>query len=151
MWKKEPVFLTAFCYTCLHAWPLQITKEDVVRFQSDTARFNQKFMSEGPGTVGMDLDKGIMDVCVCMSVGMTVLILLSLWPASPGVKLLNQFRMELSVMESRRQELTNAEKLFDLPITRYPDMMEVDQQMRYLTQVLELYEAQRVSQVCACV
>ena len=68
---------------------------------------------------------------------------------SPGVKLLNQFRMELSVMESRRQELTNAEKLFDLPITRYPDMMEVDQQMRYLTLVLELYEAQRVSsQVC---
>ena len=48
-------------------------------------------------------------------------------------------------MESRRQELTNAEKLFDLPITRYPDMMEVDQQMRHLTLVLELYEAQRVS------
>lgn len=38
-----------------------------------------------------------------------------------------------------------AEKLFDLPITMYPDLVEVDKELKNLTKVYELYEAQRVS------
>ncbi len=72
-----------------------------------------------------------------------------------GVVLLKEFQQLFTEQESRRQELTMAEKLFDLPITMYSDLSEVDRELRNLTKVYELYEAQRVSHMtnvcCVCV
>ena len=48
-------------------------------------------------------------------------------------------------MEQHRQELSNAEKLFDLPITNYPGILEVDRDIRNISKVYELYAAQKVS------
>ena len=48
-------------------------------------------------------------------------------------------------MEKQRQELTNAEKLFDLPITMYPDMIEVDKELRNIGRIFEIYENQKAS------
>ena len=62
-----------------------------------------------------------------------------------GVVLLKDFQAQYAECEKQRQELTNAEKLFDLPITLYPDLIEVDRDLRNLAKVYELYEAQRVS------
>ncbi len=42
--------------------PLQITQDQVKTFSSEAAKFNEKFKSEGPASVGTDLDKGD---CVC--------------------------------------------------------------------------------------
>lgn len=64
---------------------------------------------------------------------------------SPGVKLLKEYQAEYAQFEQQRQELTNAEKLFDLPITLYSDLSEVDRELKNLAKVFELYEAQRVS------
>lgn len=61
-----------------------------------------------------------------------------------GVKLLKQFQVELGTLEKERQELCNAEKLFDLPITAYPGLVEVDREVGQFSKVLDLYEAQRV-------
>ena len=58
---------------------------------------------------------------------------------------LEEFQAEYARYESQRQELTSAEKLFDLPISLYPDLIEVDRDLRNMTKVYELYEAQRVS------
>ncbi len=63
---------------------------------------------------------------------------------------MKEFQKLYAEQESQRQELTMAEKLFDLPITMYPDLVEVDSVLRNLTKVYELYEAQRVSLV-ACI
>ena len=75
--------------------------------------------------------------------------------ACAGVVLLKEFQQLFTEQESRRQELTMAEKLFDLPITMYSDLSEVDKELRNLTKVYELYEAQRVSHMtnvcCVCV
>ena len=60
------------------------------------------------------------------------------------MKLLKQFQVELAVLEKERQELCNAEKLFDLPITAYPGLVEVDREVGQFSKVLDLYEAQRV-------
>ena len=65
---------------------------------------------------------------------------------SPGVKLLKEFQAEYAKYEKQRQELTNAEKLFDLPITLYPGLVEVDKELKNITRVYDLYEAQRVRQ-----
>lgn len=63
---------------------------------------------------------------------------------SPGVKLLKEFQAEYAKYEKQRQELTNAEKLFDLPITLYPGLVEVDKELKNIARVYDLYEAQRV-------
>ena len=47
--------------------------------------------------------------------------------------------------ENQRQELTNAEKLFDLPITLYPGLVEVDKELKNMAKIYDLYESQRVS------
>lgn len=46
--------------------------------------------------------------------------------------------------ERSRQELANAEKLFDLPITVYPELLQVQKEMSGLKMVYELYGGLKV-------
>ena len=66
--------------------------------------------------------------------------------AFKGVKRLKKFQEEFAELEKERQELVNAEKLFDLPITLYSDLIAVDNNLQGMAKVFELYEAQRVVQ-----
>ena len=52
------------------------------------------------------------------------------------------YKEEVAKLESERQELANAEKLFDLPITMYPELLQVQKEMNGLTQIYALYEEQ---------
>lgn len=61
---------------------------------------------------------------------------------------MKSFRQEVADLETVRQELANAEKLFDLPITMYPDLLEVQKQMKGLEMIYSLYEEQLVSINC---
>ena len=54
------------------------------------------------------------------------------------------FQSQYAEMEKQRQELTNAEKLFDLTITMYPAMLEIDKELKNVTKVFGIYEAQKV-------
>ena len=49
------------------------------------------------------------------------------------------------IHEKNRQELANAEKLFDLPITMYPELLKVQKEMSSLKAIYELYEGLKVS------
>ena len=62
-----------------------------------------------------------------------------------GVALLKEYQARYSEFEAQRGELTNAEKLFDLSITGYPHLVEVEKELKNSALVFELYEAQRVS------
>ena len=62
-----------------------------------------------------------------------------------GVELLKQFKEEFVKFEKERQELTNAEKLFDLPLTMYPDMLQIEKELRGSEQIYSIYEKQKVS------
>ena len=46
--------------------------------------------------------------------------------------------------EKDRQELANAEKLFDLPITMYPELLQVQKEMTGLDKIYEIYKQQKV-------
>lgn len=61
-----------------------------------------------------------------------------------GVELLATFERELIKHEKNRQELANAEKLFDLPITMYPELIKVQKEMSGLKQIYELYQDLKV-------
>lgn len=94
----------------------EITCEQVVQFAKDVEGFYDRFQSEGPGTVGSDLDK--------------------------GVELLANMLKEMVEFEKERQELANAEKLFDLPITIYPQLQDIQKELSGMEQVFKLYQDQ---------
>lgn len=57
---------------------------------------------------------------------------------------MGSYETELAKIESGRQELANAEKLFDLPITMYPELLNVQREMHGLRQIYEIHKAQKV-------
>ncbi|XP_074916070.1 dynein axonemal heavy chain 10 [Chelonoidis abingdonii] len=97
----------------------EITREQIGDYSSQIADFFHRFSTEGPGAVGENLDKGL--------------------------ELLDIFDKELEKHEKNRQELANAEKLFDLPITMYPDLLKVQKDMKGLKQIYEIYKLQRAA------
>ena len=61
------------------------------------------------------------------------------------MELLKEFKKEVEKFEAERQELGNAEKLFDLPITVYPELFQITKDMKGLEQIYQIYEEQKVS------
>lgn len=70
--------------------------------------------------------------------------LLCVCTSSPGMELLGSFEKELARHERNRQELANAEKLFDLPITMYPELIKVQKEMSGLRMIYDLYDGLKV-------
>ncbi|XP_030074215.1 dynein axonemal heavy chain 10 [Microcaecilia unicolor] len=97
----------------------QITKEQIRDYQKLLEEFATRFRSEGPGAVGNNLDKGL--------------------------EILQVFETELAEHEKSRQELANAEKLFDLPITMYSDLLLVQHEMKGLRQIYDIYSKQKLA------
>ncbi len=60
---------------------------------------------------------------------------------------MKQYKQEVDKLETDRQELANAEKLFDLPITMYPELLYVQKEMKGLDQIYTIYEEQKVCDV----
>lgn len=48
-------------------------------------------------------------------------------------------------LEKVHQELGSVEKLFDLPVRVYPDLIKAQNDLKGLKQIYEIYELQRVS------
>ncbi|XP_076452214.1 dynein axonemal heavy chain 10-like [Babylonia areolata] len=97
----------------------QTAQEQIAQFQIDLQEFADRFKLQGPGSVGCDLDKGL--------------------------DMMKKYTEELDFMEQKRQDYTNAEKLFELPITRYPQLMKVQKEMNALEAIYNLYNAQKVA------
>lgn len=66
-----------------------------------------------------------------------------------GVELLKQFKEDVERFEVQRQELSNAEQLFDLPITVYPELIQVQKELKGQEQIYTIYEEQKVL-LCCC-
>ncbi len=98
-----------------------ITGDQISDFGVKLNIFAEKFALNGPGSVGNDLDTGL--------------------------KLLKTFRDELKKLEDAKQELTNAERLFNLPISSYSALVQVQKEMRGLEELYKLYDDQRKSRL----
>ncbi|XP_009868408.1 PREDICTED: dynein heavy chain 10, axonemal, partial [Apaloderma vittatum] len=94
----------------------EVTLQQVEDYSKEIETFFHKFLAEGPGAVGEDLDKGL--------------------------ELLANFEKELEKLE-KIQELGSAEKLFGLPVTVYPDLIKAQNDMKALKQIYEIYKLQR--------
>ncbi|KAI4568749.1 hypothetical protein MJG53_014367 [Ovis ammon polii x Ovis aries] len=97
----------------------ELTRGEILNYRQQIEDFAKRFYREGPGSVGENLDR--------------------------GVELLATFDKELMKHEKNRQELANAEKLFDLPITMYPELLKVQKEMSGLKVIYELYEGLKIA------
>ncbi|CAM9556184.1 unnamed protein product [Bubo scandiacus] len=97
----------------------KITEQQIEDYSKELEDFFHKFMTEGPGAVGEDLDKGL--------------------------ELMAIFEKEMEKLEKIHQELGSLEKLFDLPVTVYPDLIKAQNDMKGLKQIYEIQELQSVT------
>lgn len=58
--------------------------------------------------------------------------------------IMGTYEADLAKIEVSRQELAIAEKLFDLPITMYPELLNIRQEMSGLRQIYKIYKEQEV-------
>ena len=93
-----------------------ITLQQIREFGEELIQFYNRFCSEGPGATAQDLEKGMDQM--------------------------KSYRNELTKYENIQKDLADAEKLFDLPITLYPELLQVQKEMNGLTQIYALYEEQ---------
>uniref|UniRef100_A0A8C4UNG2 Dynein axonemal heavy chain 10 n=1 Tax=Falco tinnunculus TaxID=100819 RepID=A0A8C4UNG2_FALTI len=92
----------------------KVTQQQIEDYSKEVEAFAHKFMTEGPGAVGENLDKGL--------------------------ELLAIFEKEVENLEKIHQELRSVEKLFDLPVTVYPDLMKAQDDVKGLKQIYDIYE-----------
>ncbi|XP_047141246.1 dynein axonemal heavy chain 10 isoform X1 [Hydra vulgaris] len=98
----------------------KLTLQQVGEFSAQVKDFRKLFEIEGPGTVGNDLDQGII--------------------------ILKQFKEKFFKLNHERQELLNAEKLFGLPITMYSEMQTTEKELKNLDMILSVYERVKIAQ-----
>ncbi|XP_068610937.1 dynein axonemal heavy chain 10 [Brachionichthys hirsutus] len=95
------------------------TEKKIEDFQQQVLIFAESFSMHGPGTVGDDLDKGLT--------------------------LMKKYEADLSKLAAEHQYLSNAERLFDLPVTPYSDFMGIKKSMEGMKQIYEIYKTQKAA------
>ncbi|KAI5616269.1 dynein heavy chain 10, axonemal [Silurus asotus] len=99
----------------------KITMEQTEQYKQDLSIFAESFSIHGPGAVGDNLEKGLM--------------------------IMSTYEADLAKVEASRQDLANAEKLFDLSITMYPELLKIQQEMKGLREIYKIYMEQKAAKV----
>ena len=87
----------------------ETTRKQVTDFLAFTEELLERFKSSGPGLPTIELPVGL--------------------------DLLKEYQLELEGATKTREQLVLAEKLFDMPITSYPMLSQVEAEVKKLTQV----------------
>ncbi|XP_031712248.1 dynein heavy chain 10, axonemal [Anarrhichthys ocellatus] len=95
----------------------QTTKEKIEEFKQELSVFAESFNMHGPGAVGDDLEKGLT--------------------------IMETYEADLAKIVAGRHELANVEKLLDLPVTVYPVVVSIQNEMKGLRQIYDVYKAQK--------
>ncbi|XP_069945849.1 dynein axonemal heavy chain 10-like isoform X2 [Cherax quadricarinatus] len=101
----------------VQAFFLSNTKKKVAEFRETVKHFHDKFVTQGPGAVGDNLDK--------------------------GVELLKEYSDEVLVFLKQRQELDEEEDIFDLAATQYPGLDNAILVLNQLKDVFNIYQQLR--------
>ncbi|PNF33091.1 Dynein heavy chain 10, axonemal [Cryptotermes secundus] len=97
----------------------KLTVEEIEEFLKIIADFVVRFEEEGPGSVGQDLDSGLLRM--------------------------DEYRPLLLKLEEKRLDLVNAEMLFDLPLTDYSSFIKCKTDMEGFEEIYKLYKEQKAA------
>nr|CAH8856482.1 unnamed protein product [Trichobilharzia regenti] len=95
----------------------KITLEDIENFNKLVVDFETRFKEFGPATMLNDLDA--------------------------AVAVAKEYHVQLNEIEANRKELASAEKLFNLPLTQYPQIINIQKELSGLDQLFNIYLKQK--------
>lgn len=61
-----------------------------------------------------------------------------------GLAIMGKYKADLAKIVAGQQEITNAEKLLDLSVTTFPEVLNIKNDMNGLRQIYDIYKAQQV-------
>ena len=125
---------------------LNKTQEKVTDFSKAVQRFQKKFESKGPGSVGEDLDSGVG----LLKVRLLFNILYQAFSkratnAHLIIFLLQEYSKKVVELLREREQLDQEEDVFDLPATQYPGLDNAVVVMQQLREVFVIYQQLKVS------
>lgn len=65
-----------------------------------------------------------------------------------GLAIMGKYEADLAKIVAGQQEITNAEKLLDLSVTTFPEVLSIKNDMNGLRQIYDIYKAQQVGYAC---
>jgi len=92
----------------------EVTKQDVENFKVQITTEYEKYMSHGPGTLSVGLEE--------------------------GVELLNASKEQIKRFNKIREENVLAEKLFNLPISKFPELVAMEEANKKYDQIYGIYQ-----------
>lgn len=91
----------------------ETTQNQVKDFKAELRAFKEEFILNGPGTMDSDMEKGL--------------------------QLLSAAQVAIDGFLARREELVLAEKLFNLTVTSYPELFDLEHDVKELNKIYTLY------------
>ncbi|TPX54389.1 hypothetical protein PhCBS80983_g05954 [Powellomyces hirtus] len=91
----------------------ETTEQQVRNFKADLKLFKDEFAMNGPGAMDVEMDRGL--------------------------QMLKEAKEVITGFHSRKEDLVRAEKLFNLVITSYPELHELEVEVKELDKIYELY------------
>jgi dynein heavy chain len=94
----------------------EVTRNDVVTFVGECDAMRKQFFEKGPSSMGVSLADGLASLA--------------------------EYRSKLAEANRKREELMQAERLFDLSMTRYGQLQEIQDDIDRVAPLYELYSDQ---------
>lgn len=95
----------------------KVTEDQVSEFAAKAIEVQADFEKNGPGAPGINMEEGL--------------------------ERLEQYTVMIAEHQKRREELALAQKLFNMPIQSYPELSDVEQTLKKLQAIFDLYKEQR--------
>jgi dynein heavy chain len=90
-----------------------VTKEEVKNFQTQIKEEYEKYMQKGPGTSNVSLEE--------------------------GVQLLTESKEKINQFNKKREENVSAEKLFNLEISKYPELIAMEELNKKYDKIYDVF------------
>jgi dynein heavy chain len=92
----------------------EITKKDVSNFKEELKEIYEAYKANGPGSDHVTLEE--------------------------GVELLNRSKEQNKMFNRRREDLVLAEKLFNLPISKFPELIEMEELNKQYDEIYGIFK-----------
>ena len=92
----------------------EITKKDVSNFKEELKEIYEAYKANGPGSEHVSLEE--------------------------GVELLNRSKEQNKMFNRRREDLVLAEKLFNLPISKFPELIEMEELNKQYDEIYGIFK-----------
>jgi dynein heavy chain len=91
-----------------------VTKKEVEQFKENIKLLHKEYKASGPGADSTSLEKGLES--------------------------LQEYKAVVSELNARREELVKAEKLFNLPISSFPELVAIEEENKVLSVLYDCYK-----------